>query len=72
MAKLDTAKGRFAEAESCCMRAMSIYEKHPTTEAPGMAKALEDYATLLRKTGRAAEAAKVEARVKELRAKMAK
>ena len=48
---------------------MAIYEKHGEAEAPGMAKALDDYATLLKKTGRAAEAKKLEDRAKEIRAK---
>jgi tetratricopeptide (TPR) repeat protein len=68
MTKLNSAIDEFAEAESCCKRAMAIYEKHGERETPGMAKALEDYATLLKKTGRAAEAKKAEARAKEIRA----
>ena len=40
-------------------------------EHPDVAQSLENYAALLRKTGRATEAAKMEARAKAIRAKRA-
>ncbi|HMB05209.1 MAG TPA: tetratricopeptide repeat protein [Isosphaeraceae bacterium] len=61
-------QGRNDEADSCCNRAVTIYEKAGSDPA-GLAKALDDYASVLRKTNRAAEAEKVEARARAIREK---
>ena len=62
------AQGKNDEAESCCKQAISILEKAPPAADPvSYAKALEEYAKVLRNTNRAAEAGKVEARAKALR-----
>jgi tetratricopeptide (TPR) repeat protein len=61
------AQGRNDEAESCCKQALVIYEKTPGADPINFAKALDEYATVLRKTDRAAEVEKVEARARALR-----
>ncbi|MCZ6624324.1 MAG: tetratricopeptide repeat protein, partial [Deltaproteobacteria bacterium] len=52
-------------------RALTIAEKFLDPEHPNLAKSLEDYALLMRKTNREAEAARLEARAKAIRAKHA-
>ena len=52
-------------------RALSIYEKALGPEHPNVATSLENYAALLRKVGREAEAAGMEARAEAIRAKLA-
>ncbi len=65
-------QGRYAEAEPLLKRALAIREKTLGPEHPRVATTLENYAALLRKTGRTTEAAKLEARAKAIRAKYAK
>ena len=61
------AQGKNVEAESCCKQALATYEKAPGADPLGFAKALEEYATVLRNTNRVAEAEKLEARAKAIR-----
>ncbi len=65
------AQGRYAEAEPLIKRALAIWEEALGPEHPHVATALENYAALLRKTGRDNEAAKLEARAKAIRARHA-
>ncbi len=66
------AQGKYAEAEPLYKRSLAIREKTLGSEHPQVATSLENYAALLRKTGRGGEAAKLEARAKAIRAKHAK
>ncbi len=50
---------------------MAIVEKALGPDHPDVAQSLENYAALLRKTGRSAEAEKLEARAEAIRAKHA-
>ena len=54
------------EAEACCKRAVSIYEQIGN-DPLDLATALEDYAAVLSKMGRASEAEKLVARARSLR-----
>ena len=72
LALLFHAQGRTAEAEPLYQRALAIWEKALGPEHLHLAKGLQNYAALLRKTGRGSEATKMEARAKEIRAKHAK
>ena len=69
MAHACCEQGKHDLAESCCKQALAVYEKAPDADPAGYAKALEEYAAVLRKTNRAAEAEKVEARARSLREK---
>ncbi len=62
------AQGKYAEAEPFHKRALAIWEKALGPEHPRVATGLETYAALLRKTGRSAEATKMEAPAKAIRA----
>ena len=53
-------------------RSLAIFEKALGPEHPQVATSLENYADLLCKTGRDAEATEMEARAKAIRAKHAK
>ena len=64
-------RGQYAEAEPLFRRSLAIREKALGPEHPDVATSLENYAKLLRKTDREAEAAKKEARAKAIRAKHA-
>ncbi len=66
------AQGKYAEAEPLLKRALAIVEKALGPEHPDVAASLENYAALLRETGRSDEAAKMEARAEAIRAKHAK
>ncbi len=66
------AQARYAEAEPLYKRALAIREKALRPEHPNVAKSLENYAALLRKTGRSTEAIKMKARAKAIRAKHAR
>ncbi len=55
-----------------CQAALAIKEKALGSEHPHVATTLGNYAVLLRKTGRSAEATKMEARAKAIRAKRAR
>jgi hypothetical protein len=60
------------QAELLYKRSLAIHEKALGPEHPNVATSLENYAALLRETGRTCEANKVEARAKAIRAKRAK
>ncbi len=62
----------YAEAEPLLKRSLAIKEKTLGPEHPLVATSLENYAALLRKTGRSTEAIKMKARAKAIRAKHAK
>ncbi len=63
------SQGKYADAEPLYKRALAIWEKALGPEHPHVATSLENYAALLRKTGRGNEAAKLKARAKAIRAK---
>jgi len=63
------AQGNYAEAETLNQRSLAILEKALGPEHPDVAQSLENYAALLRKTGRPDEAAEMEVRAKAIRAK---
>ena len=65
------AQGKYAEAEPLYRRALAIFEKALGPEHLDVARSLENYAKLLRKTNRKAEAAKMEVRAKAIRTKHA-
>ena len=62
-------QGRCAEAAPPHQRALTIREKALGPEHPDVATILENYSALLRETGRANEAERMEARAKAIRAK---
>ncbi len=62
-------QGRYAEAEPLYKRSLATLEKPLGPEHPKVATGLENYARLLRETGRSAEAAKMEARARAIRAR---
>ncbi len=64
-------QGRYAEAEPLYQRSLAIREKALGPDHPHVAQNLENYAALLRKTGRNTEATKMEARAASIRAKHA-
>lgn len=68
MATLYFVQGRFGEVEPLLQRWLAIKEKILGTEHPDLALSLENYAEFLRAMGRAAEAAKMEARAAGIRA----
>jgi tetratricopeptide repeat protein len=61
--------GDLARAEAHYRRALAIREKVLPAVPPDVAGILENYAVLLRGTGRSAEAAAMEARERSLRSK---
>ena len=63
------AQGKYAEAEALYQRALAILEKSLGPEHPDVAQVLENYADLLRETGRGEEASSMEARAQAIRAK---
>ncbi len=69
LALLYQAQGNYAEAEPLYRRSLAIQEKALGPEHPNVVQSLENYAALLRETGRADEAAEMEARAKAIRAK---
>ncbi len=72
LALLYSYRGNYAEAEPLYERALATVEKALGPEHPHVATSLENYAALLRETGRDAEATKMEARAKAIRAKHAR
>ncbi len=60
------------EAEPLFKCALTIREEALGPEHPDLAQSLENYAALLRQTGRSAEATEMEARAKAIRAKHAR
>ena len=65
------AQRKYAEAEPLIKRALTVWEKALGPEHPTVAKALENYAALLRETGHPRDAAIMAARAKVIRAKHA-
>src|SRR6266542_201961 len=62
-------QGKYAEAEPLLKRALTMVEKGLGADHPDMVLSLENYATLLRKMNRDDEAARLETRAEEIRAK---
>ena len=71
LAELYQGHGKYAEAEPLYQRSLMIREKTLGPEHLDVAKALENYAALLRATQRGEQAAKLETRAKVIRAKHA-
>ncbi len=69
LAWLYRLQGKYAEAEPLYQRALGIYETALGPEHPHVADTLENYADLLRKMERDAEAEEMEKRAKAIRAK---
>ncbi len=69
LAGLYEDQGRYGDAEPLYKRALAISEETLGPEHPTVAQMLENYAALVRETGREAEAAKMEARAKKMRTK---
>jgi tetratricopeptide (TPR) repeat protein len=70
VAAADLARGYYTEAESPCQRALNILEKSSPLNYPAMIDALENYAFLLEKTKRKAQAEPLETRAMVYRAKL--
>src|SRR5215472_15865496 len=68
LAVLYSAQGKYVEAEPLFKRALAIQEKALGLEHPDVAATMENYAALLSKTKREAEAAQVEANARRIRA----
>ena len=66
LAKLYQAQGAYAAAEPLFKRTLAIYEKALRPEHPSLAGALENYATLMRETGRNAEAEELRVRARAI------
>lgn len=62
-------QGKYAQAEPLYQRALAIYEKTLGPQHPDVADVLEDYARLLRETGRNEEGQQMEQRATEIRAR---
>ncbi len=71
LAELYRAQGKYTEAEPLYQRALAIVEKALGPEHPQVATVLGNYAALLHKLNRDAEADKMEARAQAIRAKHA-
>ncbi len=69
LAGLYETLGNYAEAAPLYRRSLAIWERALGPEHPDVAQNLKNYAALLRKTGRADEAAEMEARAQAIRAK---
>ena len=69
LAELYHGQGRYAQAEPLLKRSLAISEKALGPDHPDVATSLENYAAQLRKMHRDAEAEKLEARAREIRAK---
>ena len=65
-------QGKYAEAEPLARKAVTLREQALGPEHPELAKSLEEYALVLRKLKREAEADAAEARAKAIRAKGAR
>ncbi len=72
LAVLYHAQGKYSEAEPLYERPLVISEKALGPEHPQVALLLENCAYLLKEMNREAEAAEMEARAKEIRAKHTK
>ena len=71
LALLYRNQGKYAQGEPLLKRSLAIMEKALGPEHPNTAQSLENYAVLLRKMDRNAEAKKMEARAQAIRAKHA-
>ena len=71
MASLYYHQGKYTEAEPLYERSLAILEKALGPEHPQVAQSLDNYAALLHKLNRDAEAEKMEARAQAIRAKHA-
>ena len=71
LAGLYNNQGQYAKAEPFYKRALAIWEKALGPEHPDVATTLENYALLLRNTGRPEEAEPLESRAESIRAKNA-
>ncbi len=69
LALLYDTQGQYAQAEPLYLRALAILEKALGPEHPNVATSLENYADLLRKTDRNAEAEELEDRARVIRTK---
>ena len=69
LASLYQDQGNYAEAEPLYQRSLAIWEKALGPEHPNVAQRLENYAALLRETGRDDRAADMEDRANAIRAK---
>jgi len=69
LAELAQAQAQYAEAESFFRRALIIREEQLGMEHPGVATLLEKFAGLLRQMAREEEAAGMETRASNIRAK---
>jgi hypothetical protein len=70
VAMTDLARGYYAEAESPCKQALGILEKSSPPDYPALIEALVNYARVLGKTKRKAEAELLETRAMVYRAKL--
>ena len=68
LALLYNTQGQYGQAEPLYLRALAILEKALGPEHPNVASGLENYADLLRKTDRNAEADELEERARAIRA----
>jgi hypothetical protein len=66
---MHVSQGQYAQAAPLFRRIIAIREAQLGSDHPDVAKALEEYAALLRKSGQAAEATSFEMRAKAIRAK---
>ena len=71
LAALYYTQGKYVQAEPLYQRSLAILQKALGPEHPNLASSLENYARLLRKMDRNAEAKKLEARAEAIRAKHA-
>ncbi len=67
LADVYSIRGRFVEAEPLYSRALAVFQRSLGSSHEKVADCLSSYATLLRKTGRAAEADKMDARARMIR-----
>ncbi len=70
LAEVFAAQGKYKEAEPLFQEAIAAQEEVLGPENPDLVRTLESYAALMRATNRAAEAAKLEARAKKIKAAM--
>jgi hypothetical protein len=68
LARVYGAEGSYPEAESLLKRSLAILENTRGAKAPELVGSLENYAGVLRKMSRNAEATEVEARAEAIRA----
>ncbi len=66
-ASLRQAQGEYEQASGLLQRALTLVEERKGSRHPTVASILDDYAAVLRLTGRDAEAAQAEARAKSIR-----